>query len=502
MAFIKPRPWFWVGNTSRDEFVGAIFGLGAAYDLIDDPTTKSGISDLVTRLTAFLTGHNWSITLPDGSTTTSFLSRPDELLAILEVAKHVNSSKFSTYYSEQKLLFEATVPLPIGFDIISDDSYFKYNLASMCFYNLLRLDGADPYQAAYSLLRGHTGPQQNAFFDIVDRALSGPDTARDQETRNLLEQWLQRTKRDPFTDATKLVADCGSAACLPIPLLLRPPADFLWQVSPYQLSGGGSSIVEGAGIDYILPYWMARYYGVISPSPVTSSAATTSTVAPNSFATLFGSNLANTTATASVIPLPLSLGGVMLTVTDSAGVARPAGLVYASPTQINFVVPDGTSPGAATSSRDQRIKHPNLRGNCAERGPAVVQHEQHGHWCRRRHGPSDTGERKPSVACNGVPVLQRHLLLCADRAWRRYADLRFVLRHRHPWPKLSFQRSHDHRRHFGFSPIRRCADHLPRAGSGKRPVALELARRRGIECGSHCRRPGFKHDHHPYPVNF
>lgn len=361
----QAAPWFWVGNTSRDEFVGAIFGLGAAYDLIDDPTTQAGISDLVTRLTGFLTGHNWSITLPDGSTTTTFLIRPDELLGILEVAKHVNPSKFSTYYSEQKLLFEGTVPVPIAVDIASDDSYFKFNLASMCFYNLLRLDGADPYQAAYSLLRGHTGPQQNAFFDIVDRALSGADTARDQETRSLLEQWLQRTKRDPFTDATKLVADCGSSACFPIPLLLRPPADYLWQISPYQLSGGGSGIIEGAGIDYILPYWMARYYGVITPSPVTSSAATTSTAAPNSFATLFGSNLANTTATAAVIPLPLSLGGATLTVTDAAGVARQAGLVYASPTQINFVVPDGTSPGTATLIE--------TNGSTTQTFPATVQ---------------------------------------------------------------------------------------------------------------------------------
>ena len=219
----QAAPWFWVGNTSRDEFVGAIFGLGASYDLIDDPTTKAGISDLITRLTGFLTGHNWSVTMPNGSSSTSFLIRPDELLGILEVAKHVNPSKFSTYYTEQKILLELTVPVPIGVDIASDDSYFKFNLASMCFYNLLRLDSADPYNAAYSLLRGHTGPQQNAFFDIVDRALEGANTARDQETRNLLEQWLQRTKRDPFTDATKLVANCGSVACLPVPLLLRPP---------------------------------------------------------------------------------------------------------------------------------------------------------------------------------------------------------------------------------------------------------------------------------------
>ncbi len=28
----------WVGNTSRDEYSGVMFGLGVAYDMIDDTT--------------------------------------------------------------------------------------------------------------------------------------------------------------------------------------------------------------------------------------------------------------------------------------------------------------------------------------------------------------------------------------------------------------------------------------------------------------------------------
>jgi uncharacterized protein (TIGR03437 family) len=39
---------------------------------------------------------------------------------------------------------------------------------------------------------------------------------------------------------------------------------------------------------------------------------------------------------------------VALSVTDAAGVGRPAPLLYVSPGQINFVVPDGTAPGLAT----------------------------------------------------------------------------------------------------------------------------------------------------------
>jgi len=38
---------------------------------------------------------------------------------------------------------------------------------------------------------------------------------------------------------------------------------------------------------------------------------------------------------------------VSLSIMDSAGTAREASLLYVSPTQINFVVPDGTATGAA-----------------------------------------------------------------------------------------------------------------------------------------------------------
>jgi len=36
------------------------------------------------------------------------------------------------------------------------------------------------------------------------------------------------------------------------------------QRSPPLLYGGGDTTVETAGIDYVLPYWMARYYQVLA----------------------------------------------------------------------------------------------------------------------------------------------------------------------------------------------------------------------------------------------
>jgi uncharacterized protein (TIGR03437 family) len=58
--------------------------------------------------------------------------------------------------------------------------------------------------------------------------------------------------------------------------------------------------------------------------------------------------LAGGTASAVSLPLPTSLDGNTVTVTDSAGVARQASLFYVSPSQINFEIPAGTATGTAT----------------------------------------------------------------------------------------------------------------------------------------------------------
>ena len=60
-----------------------------------------------------------------------------------------------------------------------------------------------------------------------------------------------------------VAAACGDdRACNPIPVNDRVNTDFLWQRSPFLLLGGGAGTIETAGIDYILPYWMARSQGV------------------------------------------------------------------------------------------------------------------------------------------------------------------------------------------------------------------------------------------------
>ncbi len=252
-------PWIWVDNTSRDQVVGAFFGLGVAFDLVNDTNVQGAISNLATLLVGFVAHHGWS---PNDDIANSFLLRPEQLKMLLLVARHINPS-----LSISGPLIELPMDTAVSIDVLNNDSYYKFNLDYMTFYNLLRLDDSSGDYSAYQIVRNYTASHQNAFFDIIDRAVNGANPARDAEMQTLLSQWLQRPRRDPYIDDTQLVPVCGAKACQPVPVPIRPTTDFLWQRDPFQLAGGGYGTIEGAGVDYILPYWMGRYYGVIGPDP-------------------------------------------------------------------------------------------------------------------------------------------------------------------------------------------------------------------------------------------
>jgi uncharacterized protein (TIGR03437 family) len=69
------------------------------------------------------------------------------------------------------------------------------------------------------------------------------------------------------------------------------------------------------------------------------------TAAPDSWAALFGERLAAELTLADAVPLPLTLAGVTVHVTDRYGVRLPARLAFVHPRQVNFLVPAEVSPG-------------------------------------------------------------------------------------------------------------------------------------------------------------
>ncbi len=101
---------------------------------------------------------------------------------------------------------------------------------------------------------------------------------------------------------------------------------------------GGITVTGGAT-------FLIQQQGALSS---VNGASFTTPIAPESIVAAFGNGLANTTQSASTNPPPTTLGGTSVTVRDSAGTSRDAGIFYVSPTQVNYQVPAGTATGTAT----------------------------------------------------------------------------------------------------------------------------------------------------------
>ncbi|HEX4945388.1 MAG TPA: CAP domain-containing protein [Blastocatellia bacterium] len=116
----------------------------------------------------------------------------------------------------------------------------------------------------------------------------------------------------------------------------------------FKAIGIGRVVNLGAYYRY---YWTTDFGGVvdavlpinISPVSTVNAASYTADLAPESIASAFGNGMATGIHSAANIPLPKSLGGTTMTVNGIA-----AELLYVSPTQINFVLPNNLSPGSAS----------------------------------------------------------------------------------------------------------------------------------------------------------
>ncbi|MCU1239050.1 MAG: Ig-like domain (Group 3) [Candidatus Solibacter sp.] len=81
---------------------------------------------------------------------------------------------------------------------------------------------------------------------------------------------------------------------------------------------------------------------------VNGAGYTSSNFAADSWATVYGDNLASTTLTAVTTPYPTSLAGTTVSLTDSTGTQRLAPIYFVSPGQVNILIPSNTAFGLAT----------------------------------------------------------------------------------------------------------------------------------------------------------
>lgn len=267
--------YYWEGTISRDQYSGVMFGLSIAWDLLPFDDVRARVKTDVTKIVGFLEAHGWTPVAPDGEIATTFLGRSEQILAFLQIARQVNPAVFAAKYdlrAKQMARLAWIAPFTETFD--PHNSYFKFNLDHINFFNLIRLETAADRKSIYGKalsdwLRPPLAAHGNVFFDYVYEAALGRHDAgilaADLVALGLFPAAPRRdghvvNSTDPSIAHNLLHPDRAAHA---LPVDRRPPTDFLWQRSPFNLDGGGEGRLEYPGIDFLLPYWMGRYYGFI-----------------------------------------------------------------------------------------------------------------------------------------------------------------------------------------------------------------------------------------------
>lgn len=144
---------------------------------------------------------------------------------------------------------------------------------------------------------------------------------------------------------TPVLLDCGVLECGPAgslwvePVAWDPPA-------PRRVFAEMASVVNyGVLLDAT-----GACRGQVAAMKSLSAAGFRPVLAPGSLASSFGNALAPISASAPGLPLPLELAGLGVSVTDVAGRRHRAPLIYVSPSQVNWLVPEQVHPGPAVVS--------------------------------------------------------------------------------------------------------------------------------------------------------
>ena len=282
--------WYWKGDTSSDEIVGHYFAYALVYELIDDPAVKKRAKNLIVAITDHILSHHFNLCDVDGKPTRWGVWNPDslngprilenglnslEILAFLRTAYGVTGDKkydaayrklVNTYgYARNTINQKITFPEEINY---SDDE-----LAYLPYYLLFHYE-KDPkllkiyrksMQRTYRYVKSQENPLWNAITSVALKQplglAAGVKTLRDYPV-DLIE-WTVRNsqRRDLLVNPYSVGRNSERQSLRVIPADERRVMK--WNSSPFTMDGGNGGRAEQSGMEFLLPYWMMRYHGLI-----------------------------------------------------------------------------------------------------------------------------------------------------------------------------------------------------------------------------------------------
>ena len=282
--------WYWKRDASSDEVDGHMFGYATYFDLAADEDEKRLVADEVDRLIGGIVDHGFLLTDIDGKGTewgnwspASLNGDPNwheeragnsvEIIGFLGVAYHMTANK--RYMDTARELIDkhgyARNMLQTIFDTPSERTHIEDELLTIVYPGLLNhlilptlksvaetsmqnwhrsceRDGIPFYDFVYNRYSGKTVNLDRAVETLRDWPLSHIEWTVDSSMRDDVQRDLTPGLEDGFI--TKLLPRSDMGLCM-------------WDQEPYKVSIGNGGQREDRQNDWLLAYWMGRYYGLV-----------------------------------------------------------------------------------------------------------------------------------------------------------------------------------------------------------------------------------------------
>ncbi len=283
--------WMWKRDASSDEVDGHMFGYSTYFDLAADEDEKKLVADEVDRLIGGIVDHGFVLQDIDGKATRwgnwspqSMNNDPNwheeragncvEMIEFLGVAYHETGKQ--KYLDAAHTLIEkygyARNMVQTVFDTPAERTHIEDELMSIVYPNLLShlVFPSLKSVALTSIQRWHRGNERDGipFYDFVYNRFSGRTVALDRAVETLrdwplshIEWTVDNSKReDVQRDLTPGIDDGMLTRILP-----RSEMGLcMWDQEPYKAVIGNGGQREDRQNDWLLAYWMGRFYGLLS----------------------------------------------------------------------------------------------------------------------------------------------------------------------------------------------------------------------------------------------